>query len=44
MLPQPDTIKITLEEVNDTNVWKNNFSANYIEDLTLKTGNPLKFQ
>lgn len=39
----PDRIQITAEETGSNQVWKGDFSARFIEDLTGKTGNAKKF-
>jgi hypothetical protein len=38
-----DTLSITIEQKDSGNRWKNSFNANYIEEITQKTGNAKKF-
>jgi len=38
-----DSLSVEIEEKDTGNIWKNSFSANYIEEITQKTGNYKKF-
>lgn len=38
-----DQLSVELEQKNTGDIWKNHFSANYIEEITQKTGNYKKY-
>lgn len=41
---ETDTLKIELESKYEALWWSNQFSLGYIEELTLKTDQPLKYE
>lgn len=41
--PQDDTLRIAAEEKLTGNIWKNEFTSKYIEEITQKTGSPKKY-
>jgi hypothetical protein len=37
-----DVLNLTIEQKDNGNIWKANFNANYIEEITQKTGSAKK--